>query len=221
LKKAFSLIEVVFAIIIISISLMSVPMLLKEAGKSDEHSIIQESILAASTKMGNILSYPWDDSSYDTTNNVLRVLDVSPSGDSELARDGASVNQNYRKGHIVADKRRRFFDSIANPGGVFPNNGTTDNVSAFDGATATIAASGAYDYKDSGITMSSKVFYISDSANYSSQDITFTLNNTSLANSTNIKMIELNTTSPVLGKSFILRTFVCNIGQANLMERTK
>jgi len=223
LKKAFSLIEVVFAIIIISISLMSVPMLLKQASKSDEHSIIQESVLAASTKIGNIISYPWDDSSYDTTNKILRVLDVSTSGDSELQRDTSSVNKNYRVGHIVADKRRRFFDSVAYPMGRFPTSGTAayNNISAFNGKTVTIGASGAYDYKDNGITLSSKVYFINDKTNYSLQNIVFNLNTSSVANSTNIKMIELNTTSPLLGKSFILRTFMCNIGQSNLLERRK
>jgi len=221
-KRAFSLIEVVFAIIIISISLMSVPMLLKQSSKSDEFAIIQESILAASTKMGNIISYPWDDNSYDTTNKVLRVLDVSSSGDSELNRDPTSLNQNYRIGHIVADKRRRFFDFI-DPGPTYPNSGTAimNNISAFDGKSVTIGAGGAYDYKDAGITMSSKVFFVSDATDYSLQDITFNVNNTSLANSTNIKMIELNTTSPVLGRNFILRTFMCNIGQSTLLEREK
>jgi len=222
LKKAFSLIEVVFAIVIVSISLMSVPMLLKEASKSDEYSIIQESVLAASTKMGNIISYPWDDSSYDTTNKILRVLDVS-SGDSELDRYLASVNQNYRIGHVVGDQRRRFFDSVAYPGGKYPTSGTAtlNNISAFNGQSFTIGGSGAYDYKDASITMVSKVYYISDATDYSLQDISITLTPTSIATSTNIKVIELNTTSPMLSRSFILRTFMCNIGQSNLLVRTK
>jgi prepilin-type N-terminal cleavage/methylation domain-containing protein len=217
LKKAFSLIEVVFAIIIVAISLMSVPMLLKQSSKSDEASIIQESVLASSTKMGNILSFPWDSASYDTTNKVLRVLDVSNSGDSELARDTTSLNSNYRKGHIVADKRRRFFDSVTNP---TASTTTMDNISYFHNKTATIGGSGAYDYKDSGITMASKVFYINDNTNYSNKNINFTVRTTPIVNSTNIKMIELTTTSPLLGRSFVLRTFSCNIGQSGLLERT-
>jgi len=223
-KRAFSLIEVVFAIIIISISLMSVPMLLKQASKSDEYAIIQESILASSTKMGNILSYPWDNKSYDEDNKVLRVLDVSATGDDELARDPATLNENYRKGHIVADKRRRFFDK-KDPGPTFPQCDTTvmNNISYFDGKSATIGAGGAYDYKDSSITIDSKVYFIADKTDYSLQDVDFTIDTTSydLAHSTNIKMIEIKTTSPMLGRSFILRTFMCNIGQSSLLEREK
>ena len=193
MKKAFSLIEVVFAIVVIAISLMSVPMLLKQSSSSDEASIIQESVLASSTKIGNILSFPWDSASFDTTNKVLRVLDVT-SGDSELNRVSTLNDGNGRIGHIYADKRRRFFDTPKNPSASIT---TMDSISYFHNKTATIGASGAYDYKDSGITMASKVFYIGDSSTYSNKNINFTISTTPVTNSTNIKMIELNTTSPL------------------------
>ncbi len=214
MKKAFSLIEVVFAIVIVAISLMSVPMLLKQSSKANENSIIQESILAASTQMGNILSYAWDGASYDANNTILRVLDVT-AGDNELARDMFSLDKNYRKDCVIGDKRRRFFDT-ATYTKVYPKGG---GISQFNGTSTTITGKGAYDYKDSSISMNSKVFYISDSADYSKKNITFTVSTIPVANSTNIKMIELNTTSPLLGKSFILRTYSCNIGQSGLLHR--
>jgi len=219
-KKAFSLIEVIFSIIIVAISLMSVPMLLKQSSKSDEYSVIQEGVLAATTTVGNILSYPWDGNSFDSTNKVLRVLDVA-GGDSELDRDLTTLNSNYRKGHVVGNQRRRFFD-FSSVGKVYPGV-ATDSISAFDGVTSSVmggaGTSGAYDYKDSALSINSKVFYIADSTDYSLKNITFSVNPATIANSTNIKMIEINTTSPLLGKSFIIRTFSCNLGQAGLLSR--
>ena len=69
------------------------------------------------------------------------------------------------------------------------------------------------------MTLQSKVFYISDKADYASKNVKFNISPIPRLVSTNIKMIELNTTSPMLNKSFILRTIVCNIGQSKLLER--
>ncbi len=230
MKRGFSLIEVVFSIVIIAISLMSVPMLLKESAKSNEFSMMQEAILATSTKMGNILSYSWDKNSYDSSNKILRTLDVL-NGDSELDRVTTGANDNnLRVGHIFADKRRRFFDNI-NPGAKNPDTTITvankQSLNDFHGETTTIGGSGGFDYKDAGMSMTSNVYYVSDSANYNQTNfvanITPSTTNpiTSNAQSTNIKMVEVNTTMPTLGQSIILRSYLANIGQAKLLTRTK
>jgi len=228
LKKGFSLIEVVFAIVIISISLMSVPMLLKQSSKSDEFSIMQEAILATSTKMGNILSYPWDSNSYDSANAILRTLDIH-NGDNELNRVTTGVNDNnLRQGHIYQSKRRRFFD-FASVGRVYPNNSVgaaANSINYFHGKSETIGGSDAYDYKDAGMTINSSVFYVSDVAHYSQTHLvssinTFTINNIIGAQDTNIKMVQITTTSPNLNHSLTLRCYTCNIGQSKLLTRTK
>ena len=232
MRRGFSLIEVVFAIIIIAISLMSVPMLLKSSSKSNEFSMMQEAILATSTKMGNILSYPWDINSYDSTNKILRTLDVSASGDSELSRVLGVNDNNLRIGHIFADKRRRFYDYNINPSHqVNPttsvNHANKQSINDFHGETVTIGGSGSFDYKDAGMSMTSNVYYINDSANYSAQNIVKAINPstanpiTSNVNSTNIKMVQVTTNMPSLGQNIVLRTYLSNIGQAKLLTRTK
>ncbi len=230
MKRGFSLIEVVFAIIIIAISLMSVPMLLKESAKSNEFSMIQEAILATSTKMGNILSYPWDKNSYDSTNKILRILDVK-AGDSELNRVTSGINDNnLRIGCIYLNKRRRFFDYI-NPGVVYPdttvNNSNKQSINDFHDESKNIGGSGAFDYKDKNTSITSKIYYISDNIDFSQTSITASLNPSTLnpitnnKNSTNIKMVQIRTTMPNLGKSIVLRSYLSNIGQSKLLTRTK
>jgi len=227
LKKGFSLIEVVFAIVIISISLMSVPMLLKQSSKSDEFSIMQEAILATSTKMGNILSYPWDSRSYDSTNAILRTLDIH-NGDSELNRVTGSRDSNLRRGHIYQDKRRKFFD-FTSVGRVYPNHSigaTANSINYFHGKSVSIGGSDAYDYKDANMNMASSVFYVSDVANYSQRHIVSSVNTTTINNimgvrDTNIKMVQITTNSPKLNHNLTLRCYTCNIGQSKLLTRTK
>ncbi|HIP47310.1 MAG TPA: type II secretion system protein, partial [Campylobacterales bacterium] len=59
-RSGFSLVELVLSIVIIAIALMTIPLMLNQSAKSNQFALMQESILAARTKMGNILSFKWD-----------------------------------------------------------------------------------------------------------------------------------------------------------------
>ena len=242
MKKGSSLIEIIFAIVIISISMMSVPMILKQNTKSGESAIMQEAILATSTKMGNILSYSWDKNSYDAKNGILRTVDVK-NGDSHLARSNESNNSNLRMGNIFFTIGRKFFDcnnfmgminfnkNKSNCNGItYPdttvNHKNKVSINDFHNETVTISGGGSYDYKDSNLSIKSAIYYIPDSANYDDTNIHFTFTtptNTPITSdkSTNIKMIVTTANSPMLKRKLTLRAYEANIGQAILSTRTK
>ncbi len=73
-KRAFSLIELVFSIVIISISMLTIPFLMTEANKSDEEAIKQQAIFHSIALMNIILSFPWDDE--NKNENVNKILTV-------------------------------------------------------------------------------------------------------------------------------------------------
>lgn len=233
MKRGFSLIEVVFAILIISISLMSIPMLLKESAKSNEFSMMQEVILATSTKMGNILSYSWDKNSYDSSNKILRTLDVL-NGDSELKRVVTTPkftrDNNLRVGHIFKNQRRRFYDYLK-PGFVYPDTTVSSfvkrSINDFYAESKTLGGSGSFDYKDKNMKIVSYIYYVSDRADYSKTHIFANISPspkypiTNNLKSTNIKMVEVNTTMPILGQNIVLRSYVSNVGQSKLLIRKK
>jgi prepilin-type N-terminal cleavage/methylation domain-containing protein len=227
MKKGFSLIELVLTIVIIAISVMSIPMLINRSSESDTFTLTQESILAAQSKVGNILSYMWDENSYDLVDKILRVLSVN--GDLELNRvtNTPPINDNnLRIGHIYQDKRRRFYDQASDKTPM-PSTAGLNSINKFDSQTINNIGSsaGQYDYKDINITMNTMVSYITDQADYSDQTLTFTLDPdtsksiTSNANSTNIKMIQLNTTTTLTDQTFVLRVFLTNIGRPILHSR--
>lgn len=60
LKKGFSLIELVLAIVIVAITLASLPKIVSQTQKSNELAIKQELTYSAKTLMGRIVSMPWD-----------------------------------------------------------------------------------------------------------------------------------------------------------------
>ena len=221
-KSGFSLVELVLSIVVIAIALMTVPLMLGQSAKSNQYSLMQESILAARTKIDNILSFKWDQDSSEANSSVSRVMDVTV-GDSELDR-----NTTYRRvGHIKEDGRRRMHDTVTSATLAVDDFDDIDDIDDFDGEVAVIAVlgnngvvgtEGKFDYLQKDINLTTTVRYISDDTNYSEQNITFDFNITDAAKitagSTNIKMVELNAQSPSMATPFVLRTFSSNIGQS-------
>ncbi len=231
-RAAFSLIELVLAIVIIAISLMTIPLMLSQSTNNDSVSIMQESILATRTKMGNILSYQWDacstiEEGVAGAETRLKVLDVI-NGDLELNR---TIVENRRIGHLPIDTRRRFHAvTLNNPVGpirplALGSEVNKTNISGFDGNITQMLAvnnSTGFDYiRDFNIT--TNVSYVSDDTNYSRQRVNFDFNVSSSASitnvnlSTNIKMIEMNVQSAGV-TPFTLRAFSSNIGQSTLFS---
>lgn len=228
-RSGFSLVELVLSIVIIAIALMTIPLMLNQSAKSNQFALMQESILAARTKMGNILSFKWDHNASDLNGSVVRVVDVT-HGSLALKRITYG-SKNRRKGHIKEDRRRRMTDSETNASlGI---EGTDyDDIDDFHNDSSIVAAAvggvvGKFDYLDDDLNLTTTIMYISDDINYSEQNLTFDFNVSSAVNfsatkSTNIRMIELNATS--VNRSdlpFVFRTFSCNIGQSKLYERVK
>jgi len=224
-RSGFSLVELVLSIVVIAIALMTVPLMLGQSAQSNQFSLVQESIMAARTKVGNIISFRWDNNSSEANSSVTRAVDVR-GGDSDLNRTGASSLR--RKGHTVRDMRRRMTDSP-----VFATIGHDDfdDIDDFDGNVSVIALTGSgvegkFDYLDKDLNLTTQVMYISDDANYSATTINFDFNastgHKNDANSTNIKMIELTVrSSNKKDLPFVFRTFSSNIGQSKLDEKVK
>jgi len=232
MKKAFSLVELVLAIIIIAISVMTIPLMLNQSGNNNSFAIMQESILAARTKMGNILTFEWDANSTISvgTDTYIRVLDVR-AGDSELDRNNTTataLDENRRIGHIVQDRRRRFHDqNITTPAGlIFPSqnvdNANPTNLNDFHQQDSNISSGNSLDYIMD-FNMTTTVSYISDETDYSAQNVDFNFSTAGIPitdlNSTNIKMIEIFVQMRNNSTPFRLRSYSCNIGQAELLER--
>ena len=223
-RKGFTFIELVVAIVVIGIALMSVPLLLSQASKSNEFSLNQEAVLAGSTKIGNILTFPWDDKLVNSL-SVKHILDVT-HGDSELNRYPNNTSSR-RIGNFKTNFRRKFDANITYASATLGRAGDTNttaynDIDDFNNTTQTITSGGAGDYiKDFNLTTSVK--YIDDNATYSSSP---TLNlgniNTSAAiASTNIKMVEVTVKDIASNETLTtLRAFSANIGSYELLYRT-
>lgn len=108
-RSAFTLIELIFAIVIIAISVVSIPIMTNAIGKGVENNLIQEGIFGASAKINQILSYRWDENSIDES------VDVNATGLAKVIdRNGTSCNGDRLKpGHIFEALHRKCLDNNA------------------------------------------------------------------------------------------------------------
>lgn len=104
-RFAFTLLELIFAIVIISITILSLPMMSQINARGIEDNIVQEAIFAASTElMGSSAGY-WDTNSMDDSDlsHISRVIDIG----GDCNNTSSSDRYRLRVGHIAQPFHRR------------------------------------------------------------------------------------------------------------------
>ena len=144
MRKAASMLELVIAIVVMGIAVMSLPLILTQSQNANAIALQQEVILATKTKLGYILSYEWDINSYDANASVSRVLNTT-SADSDF-----NTTTTRRIGHVFADSRRRLRDDMlpaTTDGSTEWGNVALGDIDDFDGKDEnTTIASETMDY---------------------------------------------------------------------------
>ena len=234
-RPAIAMIELIFAIVIFGIVLMSAPMLMSTASKSGFVAIQQEAINAAATKVNMIMGYHWDESSADELflDPILRVT----SGHNDLdapdvnaSRRIGTPNESYRS-FVRSDGADDLNASLLSTFGTADAGETDeDDIDDFHGSsTLTLIEDSDSDYVEDNttITINTVIAYNSDTLTpgsdiYNQNSITFDPF-TAGADTTNIKsiIVTLGSSSGLdeLKKTIILRAFSCNIGGYKLEEK--
>jgi len=83
-KSGFTFIELIFAIVIIGISILSLPMIVQETSKGIEKNLVQEAILLASADTIRAMSGMWDENSKPADNKNLDFEYVVFTSDAEV-----------------------------------------------------------------------------------------------------------------------------------------
>lgn len=219
MRSAMSMLELVFAIVIMGIAVMSLPLILTQVQTNNAFALQQEAILAAKTKIGDILTYEWDDRSYNATAQRSFVL-YTTNGDPEL---DCNATTNRRIGHINADYRRKCSVTGATTsaiGDIGADGGDLDDIDDFNGQATTIArtleTAGTLDYVFTALTLTPTITYASDTATYNNTPLNnFTFNPDNANARTNIKRIAVTVTGG--NQNITLRAFSCNIGESSLL----
>ena len=199
-RTAFTLIELVFAIVIIAISVISLPMMNQVVSKGVDSSLKQEAIFAAATELNEAVTAHWDENSLEATmlDSYAKVIETG-----DCSNDVNSSRYRLRAGHINQPLHRRCLDdNTTGPldaalAGVFDLNDM-----AHGSASILTGTGGEKGYKDS----YNSVLTVTRPANFAG------------ANNNNIKMIT-STISDSDGTLALLRTYSANIGEVDYYKR--
>ena len=229
------MIELIFAIVVIGITLMSVPTLVRQATQSGYVALQQEGINIAASQVNIVMGYHWDEN--DTNESFYDTI-LQTSGDSNLSEVGLN---GHWAGSPVESSRSFITPSgvrltATPPASLGPDGAEiTDDIDDLNGGVIhlTSADSSSVDNVETNtIDINITVDYISDAVGGGSytdpggdKKITFTPSFTSPSStvSTNIKRItvELTSSSGIeeLEKDIVLHAFSCNIGSYTLEEK--
>ncbi len=227
MRKAIAMIELIFAIVIIGISLLSIPNLLMVSSNSTLITLQQESIAMAASHTNALMTYAWDEQNTDSI-GLYTGKKLNANGHVLLNTIGAGLSP------ALLGARKRLFD-VANASAIGNDTNATvtdtnDDIDDFNGLTfntidAVIggAKNNASDgeYIDVNISQTTTVSYGTDTASYGSLTGIFSFSTPfslpAPAGTTNIKLITTtltsNSTATELNtKRIRLYAFVCNIG---------
>jgi len=130
-KEAFTLVELIFSIVIIAIVFTVVPKLLFVTTKTMELSIKEDGLFSGIALMGNIVRLPWDE---NTMLSQGKILDTA-----------GNVCDDYRIGGFTGSRNCLGSDMVATPKASFGSVGTYGDVDDYDGYS-TATSSGRVQY---------------------------------------------------------------------------
>ena len=232
MRRAIAMIELIFAIVIMGIVMMSAPMLISTASKSGYVAIQQESINEAASQVNIILGYQWDE---NNTNESYDPIVLSATGDTGLNENGST---GLRAG-TPKESYRKFFSSTGERGSassIGADSGDMDDMDDFNGTQVhlkpeELGGNADYIQKGTDITINRTVAYMSDTENGTGTyadggggTLTFSPTFTNGTPTTNIKRIQVTLTSSssaseLNATNINLHAFSCNIGSPALEKR--
>jgi prepilin-type N-terminal cleavage/methylation domain-containing protein len=232
-RKGFTLIELIFAIVIVAIIVLSIPMMNLINAKATEGSISQEAVFASSAKLMQTLSFPWDENSSDIEQilegaTVLSGVVKIPSGTASL-----DFNNTVCRPGLIARRCRvdqnGWEVNVSNLGNDYPSaliRGLDDS-----GGESNVSGTSSEGYK-SQYRMVTNVTYVSDNTStggaidYNATNPLvadrFIFSNVTSATKTNLRLITISTFRPDddVNPVTVLRAYGANIGEIKPYRRT-
>lgn len=227
-KSAFTLIELIFTILILGFIATAMPMIMVTDIDAREDGLVQEAIYAATAKMSQILSYKWDEANNEDNATIsgAKVLDIPASADTDGNFSRVGVTK-FRVGHFQETGRRSMYNNInatnasalgndANDAGVSDDIDDQVNTNLVSGAASAEGYKEAYDIN---VTSSYIIDNSASIAGYLNSEQNGFEFDRPTASPTNIKRILVNVTDANNQILFTLTTYSCNIGESSVASR--
>lgn len=212
-RYAFTMIELIFAIVVISITVISLPMMTQATSKSIEGNLVQEAIFASSAKLNEVMTYKWDENSTPQDSIYSQVIWTSINDCNQTTK--------LRSGHIDQQLHRKCLDnnfSIIKPTATLGleanDNNIPDDIDDFNNVSTPI------------FTDNSGAGVISSAEGYKNPyrmdiNVSYAAFGTAAAASKNIKRIDISIiNSDTNLTTTVLHTYSANIGETYYFKRS-
>jgi len=211
-REAFTMIELIYAIVVIAVVTLTIPMMIQVNNKGLEGNVAGEAIFLISSVLSEATTLVWDNRSIPggagaTTIVLSKILDV-PAGNAAYTRPGG--NATIRIGGLDQDLHRQFFAVVTTP---LEATGINNVGNSFD-STATGEQFGLKNSYDIKVTRT----YVADAPG------AFVFSTVPSAVQTNVKMTEVEVKADLDGDGTkeiisVLRAYTCNIGEIDFAKR--
>lgn len=216
-KNAIAMIELIFALVIMGIVLMSAPMLIQQSIKSSNVALQQEAIVAAASQTAIVLSMHWDENNSNIAAGESPILDANRSSFHFPPKGLSGVTgRNTKKGSVTVSPSTLGTDINETTHIDFDDvddyNNSSFGLMLFNGESTTADIG---EYVDTTVKINTTIRYTKESAVL--EDI-----NTTISPFSNIKAIQVRLTSNLdehdvnytaeLEKDITFKAFSCNIG---------
>ncbi len=231
MRHAIAMIELIFAVVIMGIVLMSAPMLITTATKSAQTAFQQESIAMTAAHANALMSYAWDEQNTQSqlAGQVNEILHTDSSNQYLNDRNASHGIRDYSQNIAASTNFGPGVDRELN--GQFESASNKDDIDDFDGTATTLlllenSSASAGGYMDTQNTISTAVTYGNDNANYSAcssnNGCAFSqpFASSTPAGTSNIKRVTVDFSSIDTDTQIKLKFFMCNIGAASPEKRT-
>lgn len=237
-RSAFTLIELIFAIVIMSIIVFSIPTMTQINAKASEGSISQEAVFAGSAKLLQVLSFPWDENSTDIEQILEGATVLSGVVDIPGGRTSLDFNATQCRPGLV----NRFCRIDQNGSEVNVSTMANDHASSLirglddsgGDSNMTNALTSAEGYKNP-YRMVTTIQYVNDGEDSAANEIDYNSNNPFGGNSfvfsdtdnidpTSLRLVTVRTERQLWDGTWeevvVLRAYAANIGEIKPYKRT-
>lgn len=232
LRPGIAMVELIFAIVVIGIVLLSTPMLIQQSISSSYVALQQESIAATASHTGILLSKHWDEADANTSAGVAPIITINrpPFNLDGLTNVNGRVSEISNQPVLASTPGLDNGEDKTNFDDIDDANGQTFSLMLFNNEYSNSQSSltnvGIGDYVDKNISITTSVRYVQDKplplAATSMTNSNLTTDNNLFGTTllvgeeSNIKLITVNLSSnsdvAELNKSITLHAFSCNIG---------
>ncbi len=219
MRRAFTMIELIFAIVILAVVMLTIPMMIGVNNKALEGNAAQEAIFLVSAVLSETTTLPWDNYSSEGNDTVGyslgKILDIDGSNPLAAPYGRIDVNSSIRQGGLNEDLHRSFFDyNTSAPTQREP--WLTDGGSVTLAHDITNSVAEASGYKNQFVIVAKRQ-YVSEAGT----PFVFTAPTTP-QNRSNIKMTQVEINATIDGNNIViakLRAYTCNIGEIDYAKR--